>query len=88
MKPLHELGVKLFGDGADKATMLEFYANPLIRGFTTNPTLMRKAGVTNYESICARSPGRDPRPSDLAGSVCGRIPGDGAASAPDCRMGR
>ena len=51
MKRLHELGVKLFGDGADKDTMLELYANPLIRGFTTNPTLMRKAGVTNYEAF-------------------------------------
>ena len=42
------LSVKLFSDGADKAGMLESYANPLIRGFTTNPTLMRKAGVTDY----------------------------------------
>jgi transaldolase len=46
-----ELKVKLFADGADKATMLELYANPLIRGFTTNPTLMRKAGITSYESF-------------------------------------
>ncbi len=42
------LKVKLFADGADKAGMLEMYANPHIKGFTTNPTLMRKAGVKDY----------------------------------------
>jgi transaldolase len=46
-----DLRIKLFADGADKATMLELYANPLIRGFTTNPTLMRKAGITDYEAF-------------------------------------
>src|ERR1700722_13064969 len=45
------LKVKLFADGADKAGMLEMYAKPYIRGFTTNPTLMRKAGVTDYKSF-------------------------------------
>jgi transaldolase len=48
MKTLSELKVKIFADGADKAGMLEMYRNPLIRGFTTNPTLMRKAGVSDY----------------------------------------
>jgi transaldolase len=48
MKSAADLKVKLFADGADKAGMLEMNANPLIRGFTTNPTLMRKAGVTDY----------------------------------------
>jgi len=43
------LNVKLFADGADRKGILELYANPLIRGFTTNPTLMRKAGVEDYE---------------------------------------
>jgi len=41
----------LFADGADRAGILRMYANPLIRGFTTNPTLMRKAGVTDYEAF-------------------------------------
>jgi transaldolase len=41
--------VKIFADGAEKQTMLDLYANPLIQGFTTNPTLMRKAGIRNYE---------------------------------------
>jgi transaldolase len=48
MKLLSELKVKIFADGADKAGMLEMYANPMIQGFTTNPTLMSKAGVTDY----------------------------------------
>jgi transaldolase len=43
--------IKLFGDGADKGTILELYKNPLIKGFTTNPTLMRKAGIRDYESF-------------------------------------
>ena len=42
------LKVKLFADGADKATMMELYRNPMIQGFTTNPTLMRKAGIADY----------------------------------------
>jgi transaldolase len=51
VKTLSELKVRIFADGADKATMLALYANPLIRGFTTNPTLMRKAGITDYEGF-------------------------------------
>jgi transaldolase len=46
-----ELTVKLFADGADAAGMRELYRNPLIRGFTTNPTLMRKAGVIDYRAF-------------------------------------
>jgi transaldolase len=45
------LRVKIFADGADRAAILELYKNPLIKGFTTNPTLMRKAGVTHYEKF-------------------------------------
>ena len=45
------LRVKLFADGADKASMLALYNNPAITGFTTNPTLMRKAGVADYETF-------------------------------------
>ncbi len=51
MTRLSDLKVKLFADGADKAQILKFHANPLIRGFTTNPTLMRAAGVNNYEAF-------------------------------------
>ena len=46
-----ELKVKLFADGADKADMLEMYNNPLISGFTTNPTLMKTAGIKDYKSF-------------------------------------
>lgn len=49
--PLSNLKVKIFADGADKAGMLNLYANPLIKGLTTNPSLMKKAGVTNYEAF-------------------------------------
>lgn len=48
---VYDLRVRLFADGADKASMLELYAQPWIRGFTTNPTLMRKAGITDYEAF-------------------------------------
>ena len=46
-----ELKVKLFADGADKSQMIELYKNPLISGFTTNPTLMKKAGIKNYKEF-------------------------------------
>ena len=45
------LKVKLFADGADLAGMKEMAANPLIKGFTTNPTLMRKAGIADYKAF-------------------------------------
>ncbi len=51
MQDAEKLKVKLFADGADKAGILKLYANPLIKGFTTNPTLMRKAGITDYEAF-------------------------------------
>ena len=54
MKSVSELSVKIFADGADKEQMLRLYGNPIIKGFTTNPTLMRKAGIEDYESF-ARS---------------------------------
>jgi transaldolase len=50
MPSVNQLKVKIFADGADKAAMLEMYKNPHVKGFTTNPTLMRKAGVTDYEA--------------------------------------
>jgi len=45
------LKVKLFADGADLAGIREMAANPLIKGFTTNPTLMRKAGIADYKGF-------------------------------------
>src|SRR5262245_3813340 len=51
MSDTWKLKVKLFADGADLAGMKEMAADPLIRGFTTNPTLMRKAGVADYRKF-------------------------------------
>jgi transaldolase len=50
-RTLKDLTVKIFADGADKAGMLKLNADPLIQGMTTNPTLMRKAGVTDFEAF-------------------------------------
>jgi transaldolase len=50
MTAVNRFKVQIFADGANKADMLEMYAHPAVKGFTTNPTLMRKAGVTDYEA--------------------------------------
>jgi transaldolase len=50
-RSLTDLTVKIYADGADKAGMLRLNANPLIQGMTTNPTLMRKAGLTDFEAF-------------------------------------
>jgi transaldolase len=51
MHGLDALHVKIFADGADKDGMLNLYLSPLIKGLTTNPTLMRKAGIQDYEAF-------------------------------------
>ena len=51
MRTLKDLKIKIFADGADKKGMLELNANPLIQGLTTNPTLMRKAGISEFEAF-------------------------------------
>jgi transaldolase len=51
MKNLATLRVKIYADGADKQGMLQMNANPLIKGMTTNPTLMRKAGLKDFEAF-------------------------------------
>ena len=48
---LDDLKIEIFADGADREGILELYRNPLIAGFTTNPTLMRKAGVADYKAF-------------------------------------
>ena len=50
-RTLKDLSVKIYADGADKAGMLKLNADPLIQGLTTNPTLMRKAGLTDFEAF-------------------------------------
>ena len=51
---LKDLKVKIYADGADIKGILELDKNPLIRGFTTNPTLMRAAGVNDYEEFAKK----------------------------------
>jgi transaldolase len=54
MRSLSQLTVRIFADGADKASMLDMHSRPYIKGLTTNPTLMRKAGVTDYEAFARK----------------------------------
>lgn len=51
MKSVSELRVKIFADGADLANMLALSRQPHIRGFTTNPTLMNRAGLRDYRAF-------------------------------------
>jgi len=51
MPSIDELKIKLYSDGADLDGILAMYKIPYIKGFTTNPTLMRKAGITDYEAF-------------------------------------
>lgn len=52
-----DLNISIFADGADVSEMVELARNPIIRGFTTNPTLMRKAGVTDYVAFAREALG-------------------------------
>ena len=52
MLNIQDLKVKIFADGADKTGMLEMYSKSYIKGLTTNPTLMSKAGITDYRAFC------------------------------------
>lgn len=52
MNKLDTLKIKIFADGADKVGMLEMYNKPFIKGLTTNPTLMKKAGISDYRAFC------------------------------------
>jgi transaldolase len=51
MTSIDALSVKIFADGANVPEMIEMYDQPYIKGFTTNPTLMRKAGIANYPAF-------------------------------------
>ena len=52
MTALDDLRIKIYADGADLAAMRTLYAMPHIRGLTTNPTLMAKAGISDYRAFC------------------------------------
>ena len=51
MNSTENLNVKIFADGADKEAMIDMYNKEYIKGLTTNPTLMKKAGITDYENF-------------------------------------
>ena len=51
MPSLNNLPIQIYADGADKAGILDLYAKPYIKGLTTNPTLMKKAGIRDYEAF-------------------------------------
>lgn len=51
MNSLSDLRIHIFADGADKKGILDLYAQPFIKGLTTNPTLMRQSGIENYEAF-------------------------------------
>lgn len=52
MKSPYQGKIKIYSDGADRASMLEMAKNPLVQGLTTNPTLMKKAGIKDYRTFC------------------------------------
>jgi len=52
LKTVDQLSIKIFADGADRQAMLEMYSQPHIQGLTTNPTLMKKAGIADYRDFC------------------------------------
>jgi len=52
LRKIEDLKIKIFADGADKSNMLEMYEKPFVKGLTTNPTLMKKAGITDYAKFC------------------------------------
>jgi len=51
MISLNDLKVQIYADGADKMGILDLYAKPYVKGLTTNPTLMKKAGIKDYEAF-------------------------------------
>jgi transaldolase len=54
MPHVHDLKIKIFADGADFDGIIAMTKNPLVSGFTTNPTLMRKAGISDYEAFARK----------------------------------
>jgi transaldolase len=79
MPKLSDLKVKIFADGAAKADIVEMAAKPWIAGFTTNPSLLKKAGVKDYEAFAR----------DIVAAVPDRpISFDGGAGAGDRDLGQ
>ena len=88
MPRLSDLKIKLFTDGADKAQILDMAKQPWIAGFTTNPSLLKKAGVTNYAAYGRDLVARGARPAHLVRSVLRRHSGNGGAGARHRELGQ
>ena len=84
---VERLRVKIFADGADLDGMLELYRDPRIAGFTTNPTLMRKAGITDYRAFAHEVLAAIPDQLDLVRGLLRRVRRDGAPGPRDRRPG-
>ena len=54
MRKLENLNIKIYADGANLINIIELNSNQLIKGFTTNPTLMKKEGINNYENFAKK----------------------------------
>ncbi len=85
---LNQLRVKMYTDGADKAQIVEMAKHAWIAGFTTNPSLLKKAGVTDYDRLRARSCRRRARPAHLVRGDLRRHSGDAGAGAADRDVGQ
>ncbi len=85
---LNQLRVKMYTDGADKAQIVEMAKNAWISGFTTNPSLLKKAGVTDYISYARDLVARGAEPSHLVRGDLRRHPGDARAGAADLHLGQ
>jgi transaldolase len=88
MRSLNDLKIQIYADGADKAGILDLYAKPYIKGLTTNPSLMKKAGIKDYEAFA-----RDILQTVTAKPISlevflRRIFRDEAAGAQDRRLGQ
>ena len=72
MKKVEQLKVKIFADGAEKSGMLEMAEKSWVQGLTTNPTLMRKVGISDYKAFAM-----DNSPDHQRGSIPQRRPSQG-----------
>ena len=71
MISLDTLKIQIYADGADKTGILDLYAKPYIKGLTTNPSLMKKAGIHNYESFAKEILQTvTAKPSSMGSPVC------------------
>ncbi len=85
---LADLKVKLFTDGADKAQIVEMAKQPWIAGFTTNPSLLKKAGREGLRGLRARCRRGGAGPAHLVRGVLRRYSGDGGAGARHHHLGQ